>query len=351
MKIEYFFPPFIIALIATPLLKLLADKLQLYARTNQRTIHSRKIARIGGVAIYLAFVVTVLLMFELDKMVIGMLVGGSIIFFTGLIDDIHEVNAFVKLFMQVVAAMVVIYIGGVSLDRFNLPFGLVITNHFILDVITFVWIIGVINAINIIDGLDGLAAGICLIGLVTLLIIGLVFSGVSALPFALILAAALMGFLPYNFYPAKIFLGDGGAYFLGFMMACITMMSFKSTAFITMLLPFALLFVPLMDSLIAIIRRKLSGQKITVADKHHLHHILMIDLNLGHRRTVMVLYTITIIFGATAFLYRYDSFFGAMVLVFLIILFEIFIEFTGMINPKYHPILSFFHWATKKKDE
>jgi len=351
MKPEYFLLPFGIALVGTPLVRYIAGKLNLYARTGERMVHEGKIVRVGGIAVYLAFMIAIFMFVKIDRMIIGMLIGASIIFFTGLIDDIFDIKPLVKLFMQIVSALVVIYFGGINLDKFNLPFGLSITNEIILDIVTFVWIIGVTNAINLIDGLDGLASGICLIVLATLYIIAINFSGVGGLILAVILMGSICGFLPFNFHPASIFLGDCGAYFLGFMMACTTLMSFKSTAFITLLLPFSMLFVPLADSLLAIIRRKISRKKITDADKRHLHHVLMFDLNLGHQRTVLVLYGVSIIFGATAYLYRYDSNLGGVVLVSLIVLFEIFIEFTGMINSKYHPILSLFKWITKKKDE
>ena len=352
MKWEYFLVPFVISLAMTPLIRAVARKLGLYAKTNERTIHRGQIARVGGVAIFIAFLIAFLLYVEVDKLVLGIILGSSIIFITGLVDDVFDIKAFIKLALQIASALVVIYVGGISLEKFNLPFGLTITNTIVLDIITFIWIVGVTNAINLIDGLDGLAAGICLIVLTTLFIIASNFSDVSGLVMAVIMMGALGGFLPFNFNPASIFLGDCGAQFLGFLMACITLVSFKSTAFITMLLPFSMLFVPLMDSLLAIIRRKSSGKKITDADKSHLHHILMFDLQLGHRRTVLVLYAVTAIFGATAYLYRYDQLLGSIVLLALILIFEIFIEYTGMINTRYRPILTLFKRIAKNiKDE
>ncbi len=351
MKFEYFLLPFVIAVVLTPLVAGIAGKLGLYAATNERTVHYGKITRVGGIAIYLAFIAASLLFLNLDQLTKGVLLGATVIFITGLVDDIINIKPLIKLAMQITAALIVIFIGGVSLTKFNLPFGLTLTNSFILDIVTFVWIIGVTNAINLIDGLDGLAAGICLIVLVTLCIIGLNFSDVGGLIWSVILIGAILGFLPYNFHPASTFMGDCGAQFLGFVVACITLFSFKSAAFITLLLPFSMLFIPLMDSLVAIIRRKISGKRIMEADKSHLHHILMFDLKLGHRRTVLVLYGVSIIFGATAYLYHYDQLLGSIVLLSLIILFEIFIEFTGMINSRYHPILSLFRWITKGKNE
>lgn len=347
----YTFLPMVIALGLTPIILFIAKRKKLYTETNERTIHDRNIPQLGGIAIYIAFVITVIVIFKFDKFILGLLAGGTIIFVTGLIDDVWEMRALVKLLMQIVAALVVIFVGGVSIDKINLPFGIIINTPLILGTITFLWIVGVTNAINLIDGLDGLAAGISAIVLITLGIISVGLSSVSVSIVALILLGAVLGFLPYNFYPAKIFLGDCGAQFLGFTLACITIISFKSTAFITLLIPFAILFIPLMDTLLAIIRRTLSGRKITEADRSHLHHVLMIDLKLGHRKTVLLLYVVSILFGAAACLYRYDQSLGSVVLVTLVVLFEIFIEYTGMINAKYHPILSLFKFISKKDDE
>ena len=350
MRVEYFLIPFAVAFVFTPLVRLAAGKLGLYAKVNERTVHMDKIVRIGGVAVFVAFVSGLVIFAKFDRTMTGILLGATIIFVTGLVDDIIDIRAIVKLFMQIVAALVLIYVGEISLDKFNLPFGWIITNEFILNIITFVWIVGVTNAINLIDGLDGLASGICLIVLITLYIIAGSFGGANSLLLVGLVMGAIAGFLPYNFYPASIFLGDCGSQLLGYLMACITIISFKSTAFITLLLPIALLFVPLVDSLVAIIRRKSRGKKIMDADKSHLHHILMFNLHLGHRNTVLVLYGVSMIFGASAYLYRYDPAVGSIVLLILALLFEVFVEYTGMITSKYHPIISFLKWIFKKKN-
>lgn len=349
---KYILIPFLIALALTPIILMVAKKYNLYTRTNERTVHNRQIPQLGGIAIFTAFVTTVLMFFRIEQSIIAFLIGGALIFFTGLYDDLFNMRALVKLLMQMIAGLIVILFGNISIVVINLPFGVIVADPFIVNFITFCWIIGVTNAINLIDGLDGLASGISVIVLITLSIISFGLSNVSISILALILLGAILGFLPYNFYPAKIFLGDCGSQFLGFTLACITIISFKSTAFITLLIPFAILFIPLMDTILAIVRRKLSGKKITEADKSHLHHVLMFDLKLGHRRTVLVLYFVSALFGVAAWLYRYDQVIGSIVLVFLIILFEIFIEYTGMVNSKYHPILSLFRLTLKNpKDE
>ncbi len=343
--------PAIITLILTPLILKMAIKLNLYTQTNERTVHSRKIPQLGGIAIFLAFSLSLFIFFEPDITTIALYVGSFLIFITGLYDDVHDMKAIIKLGMQILAAITVITFGDISIDVINLPFDVTIHNTWILNFVTFCWIIGVTNAINLIDGLDGLASGISLIVLVTLVIVALSLGKFGAVTLMLIIIGTLIGFIPFNFYPAKMFLGDCGAQFLGFILSCITIVSFKSTTLITFLVPFVVLFIPLMDTILAIVRRALSGKKITDADKSHLHHILMFNLKLGHRRTVIILYIISATFGVAAITYLFDRIIGTIVLIFLIILFDIFIEYTGMINPNYHPILSLFRMASKGSDE
>ena len=195
------------------------------------------------------------------------------------------------------------------------------------------------NAINLIDGLDGLSAGICFIVVCTIGFIGF-FMGRRDIPvISLILAGAIAGFLPYNFHPASIFQGDCGALFLGFTLACLSLLGFKTTTFITLGFPVIILFVPISDTLIAMVRRKLSGKGIMQADRSHLHHILMYKLKLGHRNTVLVLYLVTALFGGTAVLSYFNEQWGMIMLVVLTIVAEIFVEATEMINPKWHPLL------------
>ena len=156
---------------------------------------------------------------------------------------------------------------------------------------------------------------------------------------SLILAGAIAGFLPYNFHPASIFQGDCGALFLGFTLACLSLLGFKTTTFITLGFPVIILFVPISDTLIAMVRRKLSGKGIMQADRSHLHHILMYKLKLGHRNTVLVLYLVTALFGGCAVLSYFNEQWGMIMLVVLTIVAEIFVEATEMINPKWHPFL------------
>lgn len=331
--------PFVIAVLAVPLLKRIGLKLDIYAHENNRTVHHGKIVRIGGAAIYLAFIISMTLIMETDPTINSILIGGSIIFFVGLIDDIVDLPAIVKLAGQVIAAIIVIQIGGIHLGDLHLPFGIVIETGIISKVITFFWIIGITNAINLIDGLDGLSSGISIIVLFTIAFLGFHMKSYAVVMMAMILMGGTLGFWFYNFHPASIFMGDCGALYLGFNIACFSLMGFKTATFITLALPIVILFVPILDTLVAIVRRKLRGESFSTADREHLHHILMYKLKLGHKKSVITLYIVTFLFAMTAIISYFYEDYGMILLLILIIGFELFIELTDMINSKYHPLL------------
>ncbi|MFI3284565.1 MAG: MraY family glycosyltransferase [Erysipelotrichaceae bacterium] len=337
----YFLFPFFLSLIIVPFAKVAGFKLNIYAQENQRTVHSGKIVRMGGLAIYLAFYISVAIMMSVDQTILGILIGGFIVFIGGLLDDIFNLKPILKLLFQIAGALVAIFYGGISLDFISLPF-LYIDTQVVSLFISFIWIVGVCNAINLIDGLDGLSGGISCIVLFVIGYIGYLMGRVDIAMISLMLSGAIVGFLPYNFHPASIFMGDCGALFLGYMIACISLLGFKTSTFITLGFPIIILFVPLADTCLAIIRRKLKGQKVSQADRDHLHHILMIKMGLGHRRTVLTLYFVTVLFGLSAVVSYTNEPVGLLFLAFLCILAWIFIELTGMINPKFHPVIGFF---------
>lgn len=335
----YFIVPFILSIVLVPACKWFGFKLKIYAIENSRTIHSGKIVRIGGLAIYLAFMLAMAIFVEADATWNGIILGGSVIFFCGLIDDIMDISPVAKLICQSIGAMIAIGVGHITLEVLTLPFGITIDTTLISVIISFVWIVGVTNAINLLDGLDGLSSGVCFIVVCTIGIIGFLQGRRDICVVALILAGSTLGFLPYNFHPASIFMGDCGALFLGFVIACVSLLGFKTTTFISLGFPIMMLFVPISDTLIAIVRRKLSGRKFSEADRSHLHHILMYKLQFGHRNTVLVLYLVTTVFSVCAILNFFDQQLGLFVLIALLLVAEIFIEVTEMINPKFHPLI------------
>lgn len=347
--LKYLLLPFVITLVATPVVMWIAKYIDAYAKINERTIHTKKnIARIGGVAIYVAFMISMTCFMKSDTQIRGMLLGASIMFFGGLIDDLVDLSPKKKFAFQVVASLIVIFYGNITLDKIFLPLGIVIDMGFISTIITFFWLTGITNAVNLIDGLDGLADGISLIILVVVASLSVIDNRPDIMHISLILVGALAAFLIFNFYPAKVFLGDCGALFLGFMIAMISLIGFKSSTFITLGLPILMCGVPIVDTLSAIIRRKLSGKKIDEADKNHLHHVLM--RKFGHKNTVLILYAVTICSGIVAYIYILNNELGLLLLFIELIICEIFLEKTQMIASWFHPMTSIVNFLKMKKE-
>ncbi len=337
--LPYFGLPLVISLLLVPVCKWIGFKLGIYAEENARTVHHGKIVRIGGTAIFVAFLLALTVLWRADDTINGIVLGGTIIFIGGLLDDIYDLPPKLKLLFQVSATLIAMAAGKLYLSEIH-AFSYALRNPVITLGISFFWIVGVTNAINLIDGLDGLSSGICTIVTLTIGLIGFFMGRRDICILTLCLSGAILGFLPYNFHPASIFVGDCGAQFMGFTIACISLLGFKTTALITLGLPILVLFIPISDTLIAIVRRKLRGQRIMEADKGHLHHILMFKLKLGHRRTVLVLYVVSALFGLASILSYFYPKAGAFVIAVLLVMADIFIEYTGMINPKYHPLLT-----------
>lgn len=339
-KILYFiFPTVVSAMLIIPV-RMIAFKFGWYAKENNRTVHHGNIPRIGGVAIFLAFIGCSFYLIRDIQNFKGLLIGAAIIFVFGFLDDILDLKPLYKVVGQFLAATAVIFIGKVALTTINLPFGIVLDFDILSYIVTYFWIIGITNAVNLIDGLDGLAGGFSIIVLLTICLLGNQVGQTAMIPICLILAGSTMGFLFYNFHPAKIFMGDCGSQLLGYMISAISLSGFKGTTFITLFIPILLLFIPISDTFLAIIRRKLRGQKISSPDKGHLHHMLMNNMRLGQVGAVLVIYCVTALFGFTAYLYVINQSVALCVLVIIMILFDMFIEYTGMISPRYRPILN-----------
>lgn len=348
-KVLFFIVPMFISLILVFPVKAIANKFGIYAKANERTVHTGNIPRIGGVAIFLAFVFGIAVFGLRSRFLTGALLGGLIIFIEGLLDDIFNLKPWMKLLCQLFAALTLIWVGGVNLPLIHLPLNIYIRNEVLTFALMIFWITGVTNAINLIDGLDGLASGFSIIVLMTVAILSQRGLLIEIFTVCLILAGAAMGFLYHNFHPATIFMGDCGSQFLGFMIAAITLVSFKSATFITFLVPVILLFIPILDTFSAIIRRKLKGESFATPDKSHFHHQLMRGLGLGQRGAVLVVYVITALFGFTAYIYMVNPEAGLILLIFMIFIFELFIEYTDMISKDYRPILNMLDKLLKKK--
>lgn len=352
--LPYFMIPFLISLVLVPVCKRVGFRLGIYAVENKRTVHHGRIVRMGGVAIYMAFLLSLSILWKADDKLNGILIGGAIVFLGGFLDDIYDLPPKIKLLFQVAGAVTALVAGNLGLDNIHI-FSLEIDNPVIVKGISFLWLIGVTNAINLIDGLDGLSSGICSIVTATIGLLGFFMGRRDICVISLCLVGSILGFLPYNFHPASIFVGDCGAQFMGFTIAALSLLGFKTTALITLGLPILVLFIPISDTLIAILRRKLKGQKIMEADRGHLHHVLMFKMKLGHKRTVIVLYIVTALFASSAILTYFNPKAGMIMILILLLISDIFIEYTGMINPKWHPILSvwnkLFGWPKMEEGE
>lgn len=296
---------FLISFASTPTVIALANKIKaLDIPKDARRIHKKPIPLIGGLAIFYGFVISVLCFAVIDREIMGILIGAVIIVTVGVIDDMRELSAKVKLLFQIIAAGIVIYFGvdiTYVANPFSQWFGPVYINLGLWAIpITMIWIIGVTNAVNLIDGLDGLAVGVSSIASVALLSLTLISQNLNAAIVTAALAGAGFGFLPYNFNPAKIFMGDTGSTFLGFVLACISIQGImKMYALVSFAVPVLILGLPIFDTLFAIIRRLLTGKSIMSPDRGHLHHRLL-DMGFSQKQTVAILYTLTSILCLTA---------------------------------------------------
>lgn len=337
-----FIVTFLISLAIVPVVNKITKRLGIIAQTNNRTIHKGIIARTGGYAVYVSFLIGAMIFLKTDTQINSMLIGGFIIFLVGFYDDIHDLKPKYKMLGQIIAALVVIFYGGISLKDFTIPNIPSDISYVIAIIITIGWIVGITNAVNLIDGLDGLCAGISIIVLFTVSMTSLTYGRTDISSLSLLLAGAIAGFLVYNFHPASVFLGDCGALFIGFMIAVISLLGFgyKSSTFFTLGAPIVVLMVPIMDTLIAIVRRKVHHKSFSEADKNHLHHNLMFKLELGQTKSVLVLYAATAMFSLCSYLYLYDKIAATILFLMLMLFFEIFVEATGMIGRKYQPVLT-----------
>lgn len=275
---------------------------------DERKVHTVPIPRLGGVALFAGFLVGMGLLellvpgqlFSAEGPMRGVLVGGGLMFLVGIIDDLRPLNAKLKFGLQIVAALAA-YHFGVRIDFVSNPWGgLVLLPGYVPLFLTVFWLVGISNTINLIDGLDGLAGGVSLISALTIGVIAFQTNQPIAGLLALALAGSTIGFLRYNFNPAKIFMGDGGALFLGFTLAAISVMGvLKLIAALAFAVPLLILGVPIFDTSFAILRRLWNRKPIFSPDRGHLHHRLL-DAGLDQRRAVLVIYGISLILGGVA---------------------------------------------------
>ena len=271
---------------------------------DARRMHKKPIPRLGGLAIYGGFLCSILIFGQLDETMLCVLLGAAIIVALGIFDDVLALGAKLKFVVQIVAAAIPVCIGDLQIGLFTNLNPLSDTPFVHLGIlavpVTIIWIVGITNAVNLIDGLDGLAVGVSSIAAITMLAVALLTGNMPIAITMAALAGACIGFMPYNLNPAKIFMGDTGSTFLGYMLATVSIMGlFKFYAVISFAVPFLILGLPIFDTANAIIRRMAAGRSPMSPDRGHVHHKL-IDMGFNQKQAVAILYAISATLGLTA---------------------------------------------------
>jgi UDP-GlcNAc:undecaprenyl-phosphate GlcNAc-1-phosphate transferase len=310
----------VICFAAMPVVRAFANRVGAIDVPKDNTrMHDHPIPRLGGLGIFLGFLFAVVLFADVSRQVRGLLLGSVIIVIIGVIDDILTLGWLVKLSAQIAAALVAVFHGVMihALSNPNVfsPNDYLSCGSIAAIVVTVLWIVGITNAVNLIDGLDGLACGVSAISSLTMLVISLLVSGWGVAVLMAALCGACIGFLPYNANPAKIFMGDTGAYLLGYVLATASIMGlFKFYAIISFAVPFLVIGLPLFDTAFAVLRRVSKGQHPMHRDRGHFHHRL-IDVGLSQKQAVAVLYIISGILGLAAVVITTSGEMRAMILV------------------------------------
>lgn len=303
-----FLMAFGLSMILTPVAIKIAVKIgAMDVPKDSRRMHTKPIPRFGGFAIFIGNTVSMACFLYWEPRILWILLGGAMIYILGVVDDLKDLPAKVKFSGQLLVA-VIIYMAGIRIEFLTNFFGQGKSQlgEVLCFIITVIWIVGATNAINIIDGLDGLAAGTVAISSLCVAYVAYIFGRYMVAAAMLSLAGATLGFLPFNFYPARIIMGDGGSQYLGFMMAALSILgSVKSATVVAVVIPIMVLGLPIFDTIFAILRRIINRKPIMQADKGHLHHRLM-GLGYGQRRATLMLYGVTAIMGIAAVTYSRD---------------------------------------------
>ena len=315
---QLYLTAFIIALgvtyLLTPSVQRLAVRLGAVDKPDARKVHRGIIPRMGGLAIFAGFIASVLASVHMTWELIGILTGGTAILLLGIADDIFQLPAKVKLVGQIAAAGVLILF-DIRIEWLTNPFGDMIYLDMLATPITLIWVVSLTNTLNLIDGLDGLAAGVSTIAAVTIFLMAVDQNLWLVAVLTAALAGSALGFLHFNFNPARIFMGDTGSMFLGYMLAAVSVVgTVKSAATIALIVPIVALGLPILDTACAIIRRFTNGQPIFKPDRGHLHHRLL-DMGLSQKQVVLVLYMVSIGLGVSAIVLTEVKFGYAAVIV------------------------------------
>lgn len=304
---------FVISLFFTPIAIKIAHHVNaIDIPKDERRIHKKPIPLLGGLSIFLSVMVSLVIFSEIETTkIVGIIVGSSIIVFMGFIDDIKPVPAKVKFLVQIICAFILVFsnIRITGLSSILKVSETIVLDDFIGVVLTVFWIVGITNTLNLIDGVDGLSAGIASISSITIAYIAFINNRYDMAIVTLMVAGGCLGFLPFNFNPAQIFMGDTGSLFLGYILAAISIEgTLKSATAITFFAPVLALGIPILDTSMAIVRRVLRKQSPFAPDKEHLHHKIL-NIGMGQRKTVLILYSINILFGIAVVFMMHQKYF------------------------------------------
>ncbi len=325
--------------IIMPFIKKLAVQIGAVDIPRTRHIHTKPMPKMGGVGIFLGFLLGYMLFGETSVQMNSILIGGFLIILIGLIDDMTELKPMVKFIGQLASACVIVFYGQFLLNDVS-AFGIYLHFGILAYPITIFFILGCINCINLIDGLDGLSSGISSIYFLTVGIIATI-QGHFGLDFILtfVMLGSTLGFLVHNFHPASIFVGDSGSMFMGFIISVIALLGFKNVTMTSLIIPLLILAIPILDTLFAIIRRLLKGESPSKADKFHIHHQFL-NRNFSQTATVLIIYFIDLLFAFASILYVLkDRMLGYIVYGILTVIVFIFILKTNVVFDKDNNII------------
>lgn len=294
--------PFVFVALIIPFIKKIAVQVGAVDIPRGRHIHKEPTPKFGGIAIFFGFLLGYMLFGTPSSQMNSILIGSFIILITGIVDDVVELKPSVKFTGQLLAALVIAVYGGILLKELS-AFGLYVNFGIFKYPITIFFILGCINCMNLIDGLDGLSGGISSIYFLTIGIIATM-QGKHGLDFVLtfVMLGSTLGFLLHNFNPAKIFAGDSGSNFMGFIIAVIALLGFKNVTLTSLIVPLLLIAIPILDTLFAIIRRTIKGEKVTYSDNFHIHHQLL-NRNFTEVQAVLIIYLVDALFALASIVY------------------------------------------------
>ncbi len=319
---------------------------------NERKIHKKPMPVMGGLMIFLGFLFGYMLFAPQSTQMLAILIGGFIVVLTGILDVIKPLKAKEKMVGQVAAALVITFYGKILLNDIT-AFGFYFNFGWLSYPLTIIFIVSLMNCINLIDGLDGLAAGISSIFFATIGIIAFIMHNIGSLEITLtfIMLGACLGFLIFNFNPAKIFMGEIGSMFLGYMIAVVCLLGFKAVTLTSLVVPMLILGIPILDTLFAILRRIIHHKPIYEADKQHLHHQLL-NKKFSQRSTVLIIYCVSILFSLASILFVLkDQKLGMIIYIILMILIIWVILTTDILTDKARIHIKPFDKTNKKKDK